>query len=200
MRTQIMLGYLHSGSVTHEFHESVLRVSKDPNILITGVEGHVNVSTPRNELVKIFLHKTKADYLLSVDSDMAFTMEDIERLVAHRLPVVSGLCLGKKEGKGVFAAAGKTTDISLAIEECDGSTFEVAWVGMAFCLIYRTVLQNLGVGPLWPYADTLVDGKALGEDVVFCLRAKEKGFKIFIDTAVHIGHVKQMVISFDGFR
>ncbi len=32
------------------------------------------------------------------------------------------------------------------------------------------------------------------EDVAFCLQAKERGFKILIDTKVRVGHEKKVVL------
>jgi len=32
-----------------------------------------------------------------------------------------------------------------------------------------------------------------GEDISFCLRAKEKGFKIYIDPLIKVGHEKKIV-------
>jgi GT2 family glycosyltransferase len=68
---------------------------------------------------------------------------------------------------------------------------------MGLTLIRREVLEDLGADheKLWPFAETIVDGRALGEDVTFCLRAKEKGYQTWLCGDARAGHAKTFIIN-----
>ncbi len=65
---------------------------------------------------------------------------------------------------------------------------EVDWVGAGGLLIHKDVIDAVG----WPpFVDVFEPGKgtrSLGHDMVFCARAKEKGFKTLVDTSVLSSH------------
>jgi hypothetical protein len=66
----------------------------------------------------------------------------------------------------------------------DGLPFEVYAAGSAGMLVRREVLDALGEP--WFVSS---DGRVLNEDVLFCLRVKEKGYKVWATTEVQIGHI-----------
>ena len=71
----------------------------------------------------------------------------------------------------------------------------VAYTGMGFMLIKRGVFEAIEYPwfkPIEKRIGHMVDFTM--EDVAFCLRAREKGFKILIDPAVRVGHEKGVVL------
>jgi GT2 family glycosyltransferase len=74
---------------------------------------------------------------------------------------------------------------------------QVAATGAAFLLIQREVLQGVGIHypHVFPwFAEAVRQGKPVGEDVEFCLRAGSLGFKTYVDADIKVGHVKTLVI------
>jgi 2-polyprenyl-3-methyl-5-hydroxy-6-metoxy-1,4-benzoquinol methylase len=67
---------------------------------------------------------------------------------------------------------------------------EVDWVGSGGLLIHRDVLTKIG----WPpFLDEWAPGmsyRKVGHDVTFSERAKEAGFKIYVDTTLNSAHGK----------
>lgn len=129
-----------------------------------------------------------ADWLFFVDDDMVFDPDAIDRLVKHRLDVVSGLCVRKTWPYSPTihhwvedVKRYRTPDnIELGrLIECDGT-------GTAFLLINMRVFNKLEP----PYfCFPARHGRVLGEDLYFCEIVKKAGYKIYVDTGVIIGHL-----------
>jgi len=64
---------------------------------------------------------------------------------------------------------------------------EIVAAGTAGMLIHRSVLVAVG-GPRWFEYD------AASEDLLFCNKAVEEGFQIYVDLSVKIGHITHAVI------
>ncbi len=64
-----------------------------------------NISAARNTLTLRFLDDYDAEWLLWVDSDMAFSADALDALLdsadAHTAPIVGGLCFGMMQGPPV---------------------------------------------------------------------------------------------------
>lgn len=54
------------------------------SFLLLNLCGDSLITRARNNLAHDFLHKTNADYLLFIDSDLDFTLEDIKTLITKR--------------------------------------------------------------------------------------------------------------------
>jgi len=158
--------------------------------------------------------KTECDYLLFIDTDMVFEPEALGQLLDADKPIVSGKMFGlhgSKEKKFV-AACIKTPDGKYDSPPEDSlpetGYMEVDGVGMAFTLIKREVIEALHdhiphqgvedpptfVSAGWPFEGTFEDGRMMGEDIAFCVRAKNLGFPSFIAVETRIGHVKSFII------
>jgi GT2 family glycosyltransferase len=72
---------------------------------------------------------------------------------------------------------------------------EVSYTGMGFMLVRKEVFESMEYpwfSPLEKRMGDMVDFTM--EDVAFCLKAKERGFGIFVDTSVRMGHEKRVVL------
>ena len=75
--------------------------------------------------------------------------------------------------------------------------FTVDYVGFGWVLIRKGVFENLQYPWSAPKLQTFESGAIqdmCGEDVSFCLDAKEKGFEIWCDPRIRVGHEKMRVI------
>ena len=135
------------------------------------------------------------DYILWVDSDIAFTTADFQRLVDDDKDIVAGVY--KKNAK-YYTSADKTDenlnfmahtdgDIKDKTELIDGICF-----GFGFVLIKQGVFEKISrpwfLTSTYDYKGTT---KVVGEDVYFCLKAQDAGFKTWIDPRVKLVHVKK---------
>lgn len=138
------------------------------------------------------------DFMLQIDSDQTFPEDALCRMLDRDLDVCSGIYVGGevehkpviftelfKDGPDACAHASKKGLTELLKEEC----FEVAGVGAGFLLVRQHLLRLMWIHlHEWfrPY-------EGLGEDVSFCQRARELGFKIYADNTFEVGHIKNIV-------
>ena len=156
------------------------------------------IARARNKVHDLFLTETDADYLLWTDSDIIFTSEDVTHLAEHDADIVSGLYYGKDNDGQVFPVYTQQgpKNILYRPQEPPGGMGEVFGIGMGFCLIRRDVIESLTpVWALYPFAE-MAYGKqrAVGEDVAFCIRARKKGWRVWLDPSVRVGHKKDVVL------
>jgi hypothetical protein len=200
----ICLAYVHPGFVRNEFMASVLAMMP---VEIVSVESGTNLQTARNECVRRFL-LTDADYLFFVDTDMEWGADVPSRLIACDVPIVSALYLGRSGGETFpvghgWARVGDSKQIvNLTYEDMDGLV-EVAGVGMGCAMIRREVVEALMDAPHeqrdWPFAvgevaSPMVGQVVVSEDVNFCLRAADLGYRSYIASDIPVGHVKPTVL------
>lgn len=169
---------------------------------VEGYSGPVIVKA-RNELVYHFLTKEpEADYLLFADTDMVFDHETLDRLLKADLPIVSALYYAPyprvNELNPVALTLGE--DGRFAPTDVEGLDpevpLEVQGCGMGLCLIKREVFEAMTANPDkgWPFAEDIINGQWCGEDLTFCLRASEHGFKTYIVPAARAGHRKTFTV------
>jgi GT2 family glycosyltransferase len=189
---------------------------------VLGWKSGVNVAGARNDIVKTFLTRSKADWLWFVDTDMTFQPDILERLLEHadkdKAPIVGGLCFGIDNGRlfpTLYDLTGTEDDVQFVrYDEFEpDAMMQVFATGAACLLIHRTVLEGIrdfpnpnrpgmvGFSHAFPwFQETDFNGKVMGEDITFCLRAGTAGFPVYVNTAVKLGHVKQYALTHDLYR
>ena len=165
-----------------------------------------NIADARNKIVRSFL-ASPAEWLLMVDTDMVFGPDLLDRLLAaadpEARPIVGGLCHGKAEhedGVSYFPTIYYHTDkgSARASKYPADTLLEVHATGGACLLIHRTVMEKIGAEYPEPYPwfqEEVVEGRRCSEDVVFCIRAREQGFRVYVHTGIDVGHVKKEVVD-----
>ncbi len=79
----------------------------------------------------------------------------------------------------------------VALEE---GIFEVEACGAGFLGISHRVINSPSIS-LEPFNFIREDNVFHGEDVSFCQRAREAGFKIYCDSSIKLGHLKTQIIK-----
>ena len=148
------------------------------------------------------------DVWLTIDSDIIFTPEQVIQLIedTKKYPVVSGLY---RMQDGVHFATVQEWDVEYFKKY---GSFEfmrnlpadkyvpVAYSGMGFFACRRGVIEKLKY-PYFSYPLVEIeaeDGKILrdtcSEDVSFCKNLTDAGFEIMVNTGLHVGHEKTLVV------
>jgi cellulose synthase/poly-beta-1,6-N-acetylglucosamine synthase-like glycosyltransferase len=174
------------------------------DIQIGSICGCSVVSRARNLLAQDMLD-SQCDFLLFIDSDINFEPEDIFRLMAW----------GQDPKKGIVAAVPRTrseTKTYIAnLDYDDNGELTMNGMGLvraervatAFMLVRREVFVTLSEAhPEWSYYDRksdrmlscmfdfqLAEEGYIGEDYLFCDRAREHGFEVWIDPSITLGHM-----------
>ena len=120
-----------------------------------------------------------------IDSDQVFNFSMLEKLVNHNLPIVSGIY---KKTPDIFACCG-LDGRTLTVNDIEGQTdlIEVKANGMGFMLVKREVLDYI-IDPFEP-----IDPDQW-EDFTFQEKARQKGYKSYIDPTIIVGHEKKIVL------
>lgn len=169
---------------------------------------HTVLATARQIGVNQCLKDKDAELLLFIDDDMTFMpgdFFDLEKQLMENedIDCIGGLC---------FANSIPTKPCLFGfVEGCKeyheeqiwwhimtdyprDQTFQVYMTGMAFMLIKRKMLDEMRRdedGEIIPnymhfhYHHPLV----FNEDLAFCMKARDKGFKVWVDSRVKIGHI-----------
>lgn len=149
------------------------------------------------------------DYLLWIDSDQVFSFKHLEKLLSYNKDIVSayyaweggqGLTCGKWDidffKRNMYMPY--YTEMSLKGSKREDGLVEVDWVGFGFLLVKHGVFETLEYPWFKPHYTTVQLGSMTisdfsMEDVGWCLSVKEKGFKIYVDPTLKVGHEKTQV-------
>lgn len=172
------------------------------DIQVNSICGCSVVSRARNMIADQFL-KSDCEHLLFIDADMTFEPEDVLRLMAwnQEKGIVAGAYEARKEGK-VYILTLDSKDNAVIMD--DMGLVKAKRVATGFMMIQKQVFTKLAeLHPEWLHKDNADPKKSLhaffdfactpdgyvGEDFLFCQRAIEAGFEVWIDPVIKLGHM-----------
>lgn len=161
------------------------------------------VSRARNLLVKDFLESNCTD-LIFIDADINFEPEDVLRLMAWasdpKMGIVGGVPRTRKTNK-VYIAQLDQDEEGLTMNRM--GLVRATRIATAFMMVRREVFERLvNENPQWNYYDHSSDRHLnavfdflvteegyMGEDYLFCDRARAIGYEVWIDPTIKLGHM-----------
>ena len=172
------------------------------------VEGGL-LSRQRNEIVQLFLDRTKTDWLMMIDSDEQLSVKAFDKMVsaadATYRPVISGLYFGTWPGgllpqpvPHIYRRADDGISMLPVTDYPRDRLIEVDAGGTGALLVHRRVLEAIrdksedheGRDWCW-FRDLPVGGLWLGEDFYFCRRIRSLGFPIWAHTGAILQHSRR---------
>lgn len=158
----------------------------------------------RNNLVKTALD-IKADYLLFVDADMRFPKDTLQILMAHDKDIIGVNATTRSEPvkptaknmlineDGLIDWMPIYSNAKTGIEKADG-------IGCGVMLIKRKVVET--IEEPYFYFEQLPGNRILGEDIYFCVKAKDAGFDTWVDhdLSKYIKHIGQYVYGWHNIE
>jgi len=154
---------------------------------------------------KPFNGEVDYDYMMWIDSDMVFNPEDFLELLKMNVPIASGLYKTQNDthyatvkdwnmdhyrqnGSFEFLTEESIEDLS--------EPFEVDYTGFGWILIKKGVFESLEYPWFRPEWEDFGNGvmEFTSEDVGFCKNIKEKGYKIYVNPKVIVGHEKTKIL------
>ena len=221
-RETVVVAYVHPGTVSAYFTKSLMLTLLFDRLPGRGQQRIVNViddwssaniSQSRNELTRQFLDDTSADWLMWIDSDMAWQPEALEQLLAvadpTERPIVGGLCFGALHDE-LFPTIYHLTELESGgfstirvLDYPKDALIRCTATGAAFLLIHRSALEAIrghGFNRTFPwFQETENAGQPVGEDITFCLRAGLLGIPVHVNAAVKVGHHKSTLLTEERF-
>lgn len=179
-----------------DFAQSLVQLQPAGEMQIAFLPGSL-VYVAREMLAEQAL-KLKADYVLWLDSDMVFNPGLLEDLLAHDKDIVCGLYFRRRPPftPVIYSEIKYGTEISdyKHQEYLDyplNSLFEVQACGFGAVLMKTEVIQKVQER----YGATFEPMRGFGEDLSFCIRARQCGYKIWCDSKIKIGHVTRSLAN-----
>lgn len=171
------------------------------------IEVHYITDYARNMMIKKLLNYKKIpDYFFFIDSDMVFAYDTLEKLVNANKDVITGLYFQKH--KPHYPLIWKIRSFKInnnkikkkyvwhtefkanQIEEIDAC-------GAGALLVKSSVFKKVGS----PWFQFKIDSNAcpVGEDIYFCKKLQNNGFKLYSHNGTFIDHIGNAVIGLKDF-
>lgn len=170
-------------------------VSRVPFLSARAPAGMLHVA--RNSVVKQFLqHPMVPDYLVFIDTDMAWVPSDVWRLLDEArnrdLPILGGLA-AMQNGADLSSTKPVMFDYDFNTIEPTGSVQRVFCGGSAFLALRRDVMEACAAVHPWPtpwFDYGVRNDKAVTEEVIFAQRMWDLGVPVYVDSRIIVGHRK----------
>lgn len=209
---KVTIGVTSPGYVVTDFMTSILDVARSQRQVgqFISLQGSGVISRLRNQIVSTYLDKTTDDWLLQIDTDQRFTVKDFKKLLdaadKDKRPIVSGVvhggwdvgepylepvpCIFKQgESGALYAVHDYPADSIIEIDAC----------GTGAVIVHRSVWEKLREeadqvhqGKMWGfYQDMPLHHEWIGEDLLWSLRVRSLGFKLYAHTGVQMEHQRK---------
>ena len=152
-----------------------------------------NITGNCNDLAKNCVKDKDSDWMWMIGDDHAFRPDIVEKLVMCDVDAVVPHCLQRASPFPQVIYEGEDHDADeegthiLHTNLPEDELIEVYAAGAAGMLVKRHVLEAIGE----PYFETF--GKQ-NEDLEFCRKIRDAGFKIHCHTGIPLGHIGQMIV------
>ena len=184
------------------------------------IEGGSNVSVVRERCLGLeewevvmpnqippFHGKIDYTHIMWIDSDVFFKPEDFMKLLERDKDIVAGLYLKDPKHYAATKVSEKTAygdlesmtkaDLIGPDEKPIEDLIEGVGVGMGFMLVKKGVFESVQrpwfLTTPWNFSGILK--LLVSEDIYFCLKAREAGFKLWLDPTVLVKHLKLVPLS-----
>jgi glycosyltransferase involved in cell wall biosynthesis len=155
-----------------------------------------DIAGARNTLVQRAL-ENGSEWVFFLDDDHVFPEDALMRLLEHDLDMVCSLYLRRSGGFNPVAAAARSEDglyDSIDLKELPGEgLLKIHASGGCGMLIKAEVFRAISEEPTW-FEYGRVGSWHASEDYIFCEKAQEAGFDIFLDLQARLGHMTPSAI------
>lgn len=164
--------------------------------------GMSDIALARNHLLTTFAN-SDADELVFIDSDEGWEPGAVLRIISHPVDIVGGTVRVKKDEEEYRVRWLPEEElVGIKISETQ-AIVEVEGLGTGFLRISKRAALKLieeykDTEFMWPesedgkcyalFRNGVLNGQYFTEDMYFCIKAREKGFKIYLDPDINFSH------------
>lgn len=158
-----------------------------------------DIGAVRNNLVRQAL-RLDLTHLIMMDTDQVYPQNVITKLLSHKVDAVGALVHKRWKPFNAVVYHGAVGRYRQEDDErvYSGELIEVDATGTGCILFDMTIFKSVPFP--WFHFDVNAWGEPVGEDICFCQKMKDAGFKIYIDTSVEVGHLNTFVIDKDFYK
>ncbi len=190
--------------------EGALRQLESLNYSVYRVPGYSAVDQARNAIAASAL-ANGCEETFWIDSDIGFSVQDVERIRSHDLPISCGIYVKKNNRSLACQLLPNTKEVVFGK---NGGLMEILYAATGFLHVrrdvYDTIVKELelpkcGKRPdsFFPFflpmvwTDEFGESTYLAEDFAFSHRAKLCGYRIFADTQIRLKHFGEYGFSWE---
>jgi len=164
----------------------------------------LGANTLSGKYQKPFNGEIKYDYIMFIDSDIIFNVEDFDKLIKMNNDISCGAYL--MDGGKNYAIVENMTNEDFEKNGCFNfiskndlskykEPFKVDYCGMGFMLIKKNIIEQIEYPWFYPKIFNFKNNicEFTSEDVGFCLKLKEKKINIYINPEIKVGHEKTCI-------
>lgn len=180
------------GQVFDDYHAAFSRMDKG-NYQYFRAGSAPSVEDLRNGLVELAL-KTDCTHLLQLDTDMTPHPKTIPVMMDRDVDIIAALCFKRYPPFSPVMMRGE----NIVTEWEESELLEVDRAGTGVMMVKTDVFRKMEQ----PWFNAIRRGNfiAVGEDYNFCDKARELGYKIYVDTTIPAGHISNMIVDEKLFR
>lgn len=126
-------------------------------------------------------------HVLWLDADMIFTPDILEDLSFSGHDFVTGLAASRRPPYMLcsFRTVNREKIVPFELDDLPQETVEIEGCGLACVLISTEILREVQ----FRYKSCFIPMDIFGEDLAFCVRAREMGHRIYLEPTVRVGHI-----------
>lgn len=195
-----------SDMVPIQFFDSFLYMDKPPEWTYHRMRFPMgttsNIATVRNAIVRAAL-EDGCTHVLMMDTDQVYPPDTITKLLKHAesgMRIVTAKVHRRYPPFDPVMLRGSIDRYEVVPYEewRKGGLVEVDATGAACMLVDIDVYLNMEVP--WYGSPLSEKGKEVGEDIYFCYKARQAGYRIWVDTSINVGHLALMEIEKSFFE
>lgn len=182
------LDYMHTDFVK-SLTALIVRLKDDGVDFTVHIESGTLVYKARDNIASKAVNEGYT-HVLWFDSDMVFTDDIFDTLQFCGKDIVCGIFHARRKGyHSCLFKSLKLNDLE-RFEEYPKEPFEIAGCGFGCVLLSVEVLKAV----FQRYKSCFLPLQYYGEDLAFCVRAREVGYKIYADPTAVVGHVGHIIV------
>ena len=187
-------------SVPTRFRQSLAMLRKEGEVALAFQVGSL-IYTSRNRLRQTAI-KMGVDYVFWLDSDMVFPPDTLEKMIqtleGNNLDILSGVYF-RRVAPYTPVLYDEMDDTGVDYTEFDSipdGLFKIGACGFGCVLMRTSVLIDV----LATHLDLFTPLARAGEDISFCIRARQCGYELWADPSIPLGHVGHRTITRDFYE
>ena len=191
-KPKIFIGIPTTGDIRVELAKWLLEIVKNPNYSFdVYITGKSTIEHNRNLICRAFL-KSKADWLLTIDSDVSPSLDILDILKNDKKIIAPINFVWKSWGLAPLISTTNPKGRGYIVTDPDkandpNNLVEVDGTGTTCLFIHREVIEKMKP-PYFMFGYDEEGRINLGEDYSFCQKAKELGYSIWIDKKYVTNH------------
>ena len=179
------------------FVDSFCQITKPAHLYLKATGGGP-IDAVRNDIVeKAFI--SECTHIWMTDTDQVYPQDTLMKLLEHDKDIVAAKVHRRYPPYDPILLRGTLDNFNSVPDDewLDKQLVEVDATGFGSVMIDMTVFEK--IKRPW-FRFNLYDYKdPVGEDVGFYMKAREAGFKVFVDCSIKIGHLTRLVINEDSY-